>query len=101
MKKYFVMLIVFVMILSCFFGKSLVMANTEENSTLYNRYYTDITVKQGDTLWSIAQVYNKNFGMNIRKYIDEIRQINQLVSDYIEAGDSLTIVYFVKTSFMQ
>lgn len=97
MKKYFVMLIVFVMVLSCFFGKSLVMANAEENSTNYDRYYTDITVKQGDTLWSIAKAYNENSGMDIREYIDEIKRMNQMMSDNIEAGESLTIVYFSET----
>lgn len=96
MKKYFVMLLVFVMVLSCFFGKNLVMANAEESSTVYNRYYTDITVEQGDTLWSIAKDHYEHSGMDIRKYIEEIKQINQMVSDNIEAGDSLTIVYFAE-----
>lgn len=96
MKKYFVMLVLFVMVLSCFFGKTLVMASEEENQAVYERYYTDIEIEKGDTLWSIAKTYNKNSGMEIREYIREVKQMNRMVSDDIEAGDSLTIVYFAE-----
>ena len=96
MKKYLVMFFVFVMVLSCFFGKTLVMANAEENSVVYDRYYTNIEVQNGDTLWSIAKTYNKNSGMEIREYIREVKQMNRMISDDIEAGESLTIVYFAK-----
>ena len=96
MKKYFVMLVLFVMVLSCFFGKTLVMASEEEHQIVYERYYTDIEIEKGDTLWSIAKTYNKNSGMEIREYIREVKQMNRMVSDHIEAGDSLTIVYFAE-----
>lgn len=96
MKKYLVMLFVCVMVLSCFFGKTLVMASVEENRTVYERYYTDIEIQSGDTLWSIAKTYNKNSGMEIREYIHELKQMNGMVSDDIDAGESLTIVYFAE-----
>ena len=48
-------LVMIVMIMSCFFGKTLVMANEESDDTVYNRYYTTIEVEKGDTLWSIAK----------------------------------------------
>ena len=96
MKKYFVMLVLFVMVLSCFFGKTLVMASEEENQVVYERYYTDIEIEKGYTLWSIAKTYNKNSGMEIREYIREVKQMNRMVSDDIEAGESLTIVYFAQ-----
>ena len=96
MKKYLVMLFVCVMVLSCFFGKTLVMASVEESSANYERYYTDIEIQSGDTLWSIAKTYNKNSGMEIREYIHELKQMNQMISDDIAAGDSLTIVYFAE-----
>ena len=96
MKKYLVMLFVCVMVLSCFFGKTLVMANVEESSTSYDRYYTDIEIQSGDTLWSIAKTYNKNSGMEIREYIRELKKMNQMVSDDIDAGESITIVYFAE-----
>ncbi len=97
MKKYFVFVAVLVMVLSCFFGKTLVMASDEESSSGFNRYYTDIQIESGDTLWSIAKTYNANSGMDIREYIDEIKQMNGMIADDIDAGDSLTIVYFAET----
>ncbi len=96
MKKYFIMLVMFVMVLSCFFGKTLVMASEEESSVVYERYYTDIEIEAGDTLWSIAKTYNENSGMEIREYIRVLKQMNGMVSDTIAAGDSLTIVYFAE-----
>ncbi|MCI7794820.1 MAG: LysM peptidoglycan-binding domain-containing protein [Lachnospiraceae bacterium] len=97
MKKYLLVLIVCVMILSCFFGKTLVMASEEENSSSRERYYTEIRIEKGDTLWSIARTYNKNSGMEIREYIHILKEINRLSSDEIEAGNCLTIVYFPDT----
>lgn len=96
MKKYLFMLVIFVMVLSCFFGKTLVMASEEESNAVYERYYTDIEVKKGDTLWSIAKTYNKNSDMEIREYIREVKRMNQMITDDIDAGDSLTIVYFAE-----
>lgn len=97
MRKYLMMLVIFVMVLSCFFGKTLVMASfSEEPSIEYNRYYTDIEVEKGDTLWSIAKTYNRNSNMEIRDYIKEVKMINSMGSDRIEAGESITIVYFAE-----
>lgn len=46
MKKYLIALVMIVMIMSCFFGKTLVMANEESDDTVYNRYYTTIEVEK-------------------------------------------------------
>lgn len=94
MKKYLAMLFLCIMVLSCFFGKTLVIANAKESDVEYVRYYTDIEIQNGDTLWSIAKTYNKHSGLEIREYIHLIKQMNGMVSDHIAAGDSLTIVYF-------
>jgi len=101
MKKYLMVLIISVMVLSCFFGKTLIMASGEESEPVYDRYYTNIEIQKGDSLWSIAKKYNKNSGMEIREYIDEIRQINGLTNDRIANGDSLTIIYFAESPLEQ
>jgi nucleoid-associated protein YgaU len=51
--------------------------------------YTTMTVRQGDTLWSIAEKYNKQG--DIRKYIYDIKKINKLSSSDIYAGSELLI----------
>lgn len=94
MKKYLAMLFFCVMVLSCLFGRTLVVANAKEADVEYVRYYKEIEIQTGDTLWSIAKTYNKNSGMEIREYIHILKQMNQMISDQIAAGESLTIVYF-------
>lgn len=94
MKKTFILLAVFVMLISCFFGKTLVMANAEENRPEYRRYYTSVEIKKGDSLWSIASTYREGSGMSTKEYLRELKNINQIIADDIQAGDSITIVYY-------
>ena len=96
MKKSLILLIILVMLISCFFGRTLVMANAEESSPSGQRYYTSIEIQKGDTLWSIAGTYRKGSGMSIREYIKELKRMNRIETDAIEAGDFLTVVYYAE-----
>ena len=86
MKKYLFLFAASIMILSCLLGKTLVTASGEERESGYDRYYTNIEIRPGDSLWSIAERYRANSGMEVRQYISELKEINGLVSDSIEAG---------------
>ena len=97
MKKYLIALVMIVMIMSCFFGKTLVMANEESDDTVYNRYYTTIEVEKGDTLWSIAKTYYHPSGMSVREYVYELKLINGMVSDEIRAGNMISVEYYAET----
>lgn len=94
MKKTLTLLVIFVMLMSCIFGKTLVVASAEESGPSGQRYYTSIEIKEGDTLWRIAGAYRKGSGMNTKEYIRELKRMNRLLSDDIEAGEFLTIVYY-------
>ena len=96
MKKYLIALVMVVMIMSCFFGKTLVMANEESDDTVYNRYYTTIEVEKGDTLWSIAKTYYHHSGMSVREYVYELKLINGMVSDEIRAGNMISVEYYAE-----
>ena len=96
MRKYLIALVMVVMIMSCFFGKTLVMANEECDDTAYNRYYTTIEVEKGDTLWSIAKTYYHHSGMSVREYVSELKLVNGMVSDEICAGDMISVEYFAE-----
>ena len=96
MKKYLIALVMIVMIMSCFFGKTLVMANEESDDTVYNRYYTTIEVEKGDTLWSIAKTYYHHSGMSVREYVYELKLINGMVSDEIRAGNMISVEYYAE-----
>jgi len=51
--------------------------------------YKVITVNYGDTLWNIASKYSNK--QDIRKYIYEIKQINNLNSSSINEGTQIRV----------
>lgn len=55
-------------------------------------YYTSITIKQGDTLWSIANEYVSD-NDSVQKYVDKIKKINGLKDDNIQSGMKLVVIY--------
>ena len=58
------------------------------------KYYTSVTVRPGDTLWSLAQQYAPEYS-DIREYVDELIRINHLYStESLRPGQSLVILYY-------
>ncbi|RCX10363.1 LysM domain-containing protein [Anaerobacterium chartisolvens] len=51
--------------------------------------YRTVSLKQGDTLWELALKYNKEG--DIRSYIYEVQQLNNMESSDIKAGEKLII----------
>ena len=74
----------------------LTKANTsEEAEKVYYKYYKQIEVQEGDSLWSIAGEYMINGPYESRKeYMDEVARLNQLTSTTIFKGHSLIVPYF-------
>lgn len=61
-------------------------------STAYGyegKRYDNVTVKKGDTLWTIAGKYCKQG--DVRRYIFEIKKANNLDTSVIYEGDELRI----------
>ena len=52
--------------------------------------YEIIKINSGDTLWDIAERYNKKG--DIREYIHRIMEINNLENSEIKTGDELVII---------
>ena len=61
------------------------------------KYYTSIEVQKGDTLWTIAQQYAGD-DADYASYIEEVKDMNQLTSDTIHAGEYLTVSYYIDFS---
>lgn len=58
------------------------------------KYFTNITVKEGDTLWDIAEKYmEEDYYSSVNERITEIKRMNNLTSDKIYAGQNLIITY--------
>ena len=56
--------------------------------------YERVEVCAGDTLWSISEEYAKSYHCETREYIRELKKINRLKSDRINAGMSLIVVTY-------
>lgn len=58
------------------------------------KYYTSITVNDGDTLWAIADAHMSKEYKTINAYIKEVQTINHLSGTDIISGNSLVIPYY-------
>lgn len=66
--------------------------NSENNTGI--KYYTSVSVEDGDSLWSIATEYRTAEYSSIDQYIDEIKSINNLKNDKIKTGETLIVSYY-------
>ncbi|WP_179884862.1 LysM peptidoglycan-binding domain-containing protein [Bacillus sp. AFS015802] len=57
----------------------------------YQPSYHSITVKDGDTLWTIAKEYNEEYSMTVEEFIAWVGEENELTSFSIKPGESLVL----------
>lgn len=93
--KVIVVIAVTILISSGFFGHAALktMAKESDSQTVY-QYYKSIQIEKGDTLWSIAEEYRKSCSMDTYLYVEELKRMNGLTKDEIQAGNYLTVMYF-------
>ena len=86
--------IIVTIVLAIIFGGFLVGRNVAAASDApRTRYYTSITVGEGDTLWSIAGRFCDSTD-SIDAYIDDLKEMNGIVNERaLTAGCSLMIYY--------
>lgn len=71
------------------------LANSNDNRPV-NKYYTSITVENGDTLWDIADTYISGYDVDKADYVNEISQLNNLSDGCIHAGQSIVVAYYTR-----
>ena len=91
MKKLIVAMIMVALIAvaaltTSFLFRSDVSANNEAVIT-----YKSVEIESGDSVWSIAEEYYSEPCGDIRDYVDEIKETNNIVGDKIIAGNYLCI----------
>lgn len=68
---------------------------TEEAEKIYYKYYTQIEIASGDSLWEIAGKYMENGPYESRNdYMEEVIEINQLSDTTIILGQHLVVPYY-------
>lgn len=70
-----------------------VMVGRPHEKTIDNNdyYYLSYEIKLGDTYWSIAEEY-KMPDDDIREWINEVKKVNDVNSDYLRSGCHLIIL---------
>lgn len=67
----------------------------EEAEKIYYKYYTQIEITSGDSLWEIAGKYMENGPYESRNdYMEEVIEINQLSDTTIILGQHLVVPYY-------
>lgn len=53
--------------------------------------YHEVTVQEGDSLWTIAEELSEDHNMSTKDLVEWVSEKNNLASDIIKPGDSLII----------
>ncbi|MDD3367566.1 MAG: LysM peptidoglycan-binding domain-containing protein [Lachnospiraceae bacterium] len=70
-------------------------SNAKDNQAVSYKYYTTITVENGDNLWAIANTYaDQEHYESTEQYINEVVKMNHLQDEQIYSGDTLCIPYY-------
>ena len=63
----------------------------------YHKYYTYITVEEGDTLWDLADTYKVDHVMSRKDFIKEVCRLNHFTDrEILKSGDTIAIAYYSK-----
>lgn len=83
-----------VLIVALCLSNNLVRTNASSSSS-DSVFYSSVTIKAGDSLWSIADEYmNEDMYIDKREYIADLKRINNLISDDINCGSNLIVICY-------
>ena len=64
------------------------------NSKTTTRCYETVSIKSGDSLWSVAREHCPDEYSDIRDYVEDLKFVNNLEDEDIEAGNSLIVIVY-------
>lgn len=87
--------LIFAMFITFIFASVIVKAQGKNTTSTDKVYYTNITVRDGETLWSIAEDnINYDHYDTVSEYVKELKRVNGMETDYIMAGKHLVVLYY-------
>lgn len=75
------------------FGSFFVSAHENTSDPTVYTYYKSIEIQPGDTLWDIAEDTKTSEYDSVQDYVQALKEMNNLDSDDIQAGQYLMIAY--------
>lgn len=95
-RRCMMLLMTFCLVMVCAVSYHSIKSSANTGDDLNFKYYTNITVGYGETLWEIADEYiDYDQYKDKNAYIEEVRSINHLDADAtIKAGQYLVVPYF-------
>lgn len=77
------------------FGSFLSEAEAKEPEVTYYKYYTNVEIQPGDTIWNLAEDYMDVNYESREDYIREVKELNSLSdTDSIISGQYLILPYY-------
>lgn len=92
--KGFVVLMVLTIIFGVIFLSGFNDTGKVNASTSNQKYFVCVDIQDGDTLWSIADLYITEEYSSVDDYIEEIKELNGLSNDKILCGATLVVPYY-------
>lgn len=92
-KVFYFGIVLAVIIFFIIFGTSTTANAGTKNSVRY-KYYTSVLVKDGSSLWEIAQTYMTEEYTSTEEYIDEVKEINHMCDNVLYEGSYLCVPYY-------
>lgn len=81
-------------------GTNAQATGTDQAADPCYKYYKEVYVGSGDTLWSIAEEYTDGSVSEVRECISEIRTINNMNTlETLKAGTYIIVPYYSNISF--
>ncbi|MBQ9867134.1 MAG: LysM peptidoglycan-binding domain-containing protein [Lachnospiraceae bacterium] len=65
-----------------------------EDQNVYYKYYDNVRIEKGDTLWGYAEEFKSPDGMSYSEYINDVKRINHLNSDKLVVGQTIVLPYY-------
>lgn len=76
-------------------GSILIRTQSCKANSNEDKFFTNVTVKEGDTLWEVAQEHmDTEHYSSVYEYMEELRRMNHLTSDKLYVGQNLVITYY-------